>query len=508
MKKTILTTLLTFTVIFLSGILNVGYTQERSSISDSIYSDILKEQRTIKVLLPESYKPGSSEKYEVIYLTDGEWAESPFSFIYNFAKGENYVPPAIIVAIPNRYINGANQRDRDFLPAYVPQPAISGGADKFLSFLKNELIPYVNKTYPANGTNSLYGHSYGGVFVMYALLTQPELFGTYYATDPPYSWNNDYIIRLASEKLKSLPPNKLLWIAGIESTFKSQGIGRLDSVLRKEAPEHLHWKMVTFPNEKHNSVRLKAIYDGIKFSNSGYSNTPFVFHPMNGILLKDKATTLYLNGTPEIKYSLDGTKPDKTLPKAESKISVTAPALVTVTSFSVSGKYDQTVKGNFELGETLPSVPKPKKAVPGGLKYSYFEGEWDKLPDFKNLKPVKTGVADSVFNLNQLPRKIGFACLFEGYFEVKEDGYYIFGIVSNDGARLFINDKLIIDNDGIFSEESAKTFILPLEKGFYPIRLEYFQKDGNMNLQLLYLAPGKEDASTIPFESQYYLMKQ
>lgn len=315
------------------------------------------------------------------------------------------------------------------------------------------------------------------------------------------------MIKLASEKMKNLPPNKLLWLAGIESTYKSQGIGRLDSVLRKEAPEHLHWKMATFPNEKHNSVRLKAIYDGIKFSNSGYSNTPFVFHPMNGILLKDKATTLYLNGSSEIKYSLDGSEPNKTLPDTESNISITAPAQVTVKSFSASGKYNQTAKGNFELGETLPSIQKPKKAVPGGLKYSYFEGEWDKLPDFKNLKPVKTGVADSVFNINLLPRKTGFACLLEGYFEASEDGYYIFGVVSNDGTKLFINGKMVIDNVSPRSEEGLKSFILPLEKGFYPIRLEYFQKNGDMNLQLLYLAPGKEDPSAIPFKYQYNLMR-
>jgi len=39
--------------------------------------------------LPETYKPGSAEKYEVIYLTDGEWAMDLFSYIYKFAKNDN-----------------------------------------------------------------------------------------------------------------------------------------------------------------------------------------------------------------------------------------------------------------------------------------------------------------------------------------------------------------------------------------------------------------------------------
>jgi predicted alpha/beta superfamily hydrolase len=158
MKRNVFPLLLTFVSVFILQTFCVAYSQDHTTISDSIYSGILKEQRTIKVLLPETYKPGSAEKYEVIYLTDGEWAMDLFSYIYKFAKSENYVPPAIIVAVPNSYIDKANQRDRDFLPVHVPVPAISGGAGNFLSFFKNELIPYIDKTYPTNGTNSLYGH--------------------------------------------------------------------------------------------------------------------------------------------------------------------------------------------------------------------------------------------------------------------------------------------------------------------------------------------------------------
>mgnify|MGYP001023958975 CR=1 FL=1 len=235
MKKIVFYSILTFSlVLILHTFCNA---QDHPVLIDSIYSGILKEERPVKVLLPDTYKPGS---------------------------------PAIIVAVPNRYINAANQRDRDFLPVHVPQPAISGGAGNFLSFFKNELIPYIDKTYPTNGTNSLYGHSYGGLFVLYALLSEPQLFASYYATDPPFRFNDDYLIKMAAKKLENLPPDKILWLAGNDLSYKSQGIDRLDSVLRDKAPASLHWKMVTYPNETHNSVRLKAMYDGIKYSYSGY----------------------------------------------------------------------------------------------------------------------------------------------------------------------------------------------------------------------------------------------
>jgi hypothetical protein len=264
--------------------------------------------------------------------------------------------------------------------------------------------------------------------------------------------------------------------------------------------------MVTFPNETHNSVRLKAMYDGIKFSNAGYSNSSISFHPMNGILLKDKPTWIGIsNNNTELRYTTDGTEPDLTSKKAESStITITAPAQLVFKSFSTSGKYDKTAKGNFELGEALPSIPKPQKIIKGGLKYSFYEGSWEKLPDFKKLKPNQTGLADSLYNINNKPVKTNFACLLEGYIEIVSDGYYIFALVSKDGSRLFLGNRQIIDNDGLHSSESVKSFVLPLKKGFYPIRIDYFKKDTDSNLQVLYLTPGTQNPTSIPFTLQYH----
>ena len=504
MKKCI-SSLFASMFIFMSLVCGIVHAQEQSVISDSIYSDILQEQRSIRIVLPETYQPGSGDTYDVIYLTDGEWVVNLFPFIYKFAQDENYVPPAIIVAIPNRYIDKANQRDRDFLPVHVPQPAISGGADKFLGFLKNELMPYIDKNYPVSGINSLYGHSYGGAFVLYTLLTEPQLFDTYYATDPPFGWNDDYLIRMASRKLETLPPGKVFWFAGIESTYKYMGIDHLDSLLQRQAPESLHWRMATYPNEKHNSVRLKAMYDGIKFAHSGYPDSPLIFHPMNGILLKDKPVPIFLDHYTDVRYTLDGTEPDRTSPKFESGLMVTAPAQLILKSFSASGRYEKTGRGNFEPGEALPPVPKPENSHPGGVKYSCYEGNWEALPDFSTLTPVQTGIADSTFNLGRLPVKAGFACLFEGYIEIVKDGYYFFGLLSDNRSRFYLGDRMIIDYDSRLCAGNPKSFVLPLKKGFYPARLEYLQKEANLYLQLLFKDEEPRNPVPLPLKYQYYV---
>src|SRR6185436_4303749 len=123
---------------------------------DSIYSALLKEERVIQVLLPEGHVPGSGQKYDVLYVLDGDSSLKFLAPIQQFAQAESPMPRVILVAIFN------TQRDRDLLPTGAA-PGAPDGAANFLAFLKNELIPYVDKSYPTSGSNLLYGHSYGGL---------------------------------------------------------------------------------------------------------------------------------------------------------------------------------------------------------------------------------------------------------------------------------------------------------------------------------------------------------
>jgi predicted alpha/beta superfamily hydrolase len=262
MKKTLLSYLL---IVLLFSMALESAAQNDLEIKDSIYSEILKETRTLEIRMPKGYEAGSEETYEVIYILDGEWNLEMFSFIYNFAMEDEFVPPVILVALPNTYIDGQNMRDRDFLPLKMKNNERAGGADNFLEFIRKEVIPYINKSFPASGVNSLYGHSYGGLFSMYAMLAQPDLFETYYCTDPPLGWEKGYVKKRAEERFTNDPGlEKTLWIAG---TSQNRSIPDMNTFLEKNAPKGLRWETATYPNEKHNSVRLKGIYDGIKFRN-------------------------------------------------------------------------------------------------------------------------------------------------------------------------------------------------------------------------------------------------
>ena len=499
-----LTFLIGVTVTLTSFISRVS-AQELPGKKDSITSAILNQKRFIQVVLPDGYKPGTANKYDVLYVLDGEGNTKTMSDIQQFLSNENYMPKVILVGVLNV------DRNKDLTPTREEPFATSGGADKFLAFFKNELIPYINKTYPSDGDNILFGHSFGGLFVTYALLNEPQIFKSYLAADPSYWWGKGNMIREAAVKLPKLAnKDKTLFISGREGEgMIGMAILPMDTVLQKSAVPGLTWKIAAYPNETHGSVRLKSIYDGLRFIYDGYQQKGPEIHPMAGIMLKNKPIKIWdFDDLTKVRYTTDGTTPTMASAKIEAINTLNGPGTFTAKAFTGHEKYDKITTGVFKEGNGPSPVKKGKGFKPGGFHYAYYEGTWDKLPDFNKLKPVKEGITDKDFDLTKLPHQANFGVVISGQMEVQEEGYYIFGLSSDDGSRFYFNNQLLLDDDGLHDDNAHKSYILPLKKGFYPIRLEYFQKDGGSSLQLVYLTPAMQNSShlgptSIPLEFQY-----
>jgi hypothetical protein len=367
-------------------------------------------------------------------------------------------------------------------------------------------MPYIDKIYPTNGENILYGHSLGGLFAMYVLLTEPQLFSSYLAVDPSFWWDDDYITNLASKKLNGLPLDKILYISGREGHYAEMGIDKMELTLKEKAPAGLLWKVVAYSEETHSSLKFKSMYDGLKFAYAGYKtkNESIECHPMNGIVLKDKPYPIFcFSDLPALRYTSDRTIPTPASAKMEKENSFLGPMVLHIKSFTQKGKYNKEAKSHFVLGKTLKPLSESFKFRSGGFSYSYYEGKWDSIPDFNKLKPIESGFTDSDFTFHKLPSKTNFACLFEGRLEIKEKGYYIFVIDADDGAKLYFKNKLVINYDGSHTDRKSQTYLLPLKKGFYPIRVEYFQKEGSMDLRFGYIIPGSKEPIPIPLAVEY-----
>src|SRR5882757_6863554 len=90
-------------------------------IKDSIYSQTLKEERRLQIQLPKEYKPGSDQKYQVLYLLDGEWNAELFEQVQAWSRQWGFTPPIIMVGVVNSYPNNENQRFRDLTPTSAGQ---------------------------------------------------------------------------------------------------------------------------------------------------------------------------------------------------------------------------------------------------------------------------------------------------------------------------------------------------------------------------------------------------
>jgi hypothetical protein len=124
--------------------------------------------------------------------------------------------------------------------------------------------------------------------------------------------------------------------------------------------------------------------------------------------------------------------------------------------------------------------------IPSGLRglVYYLHHNASKLPNFKKMKPAGPAIYTSSLNLPPQDFKRGFpgvtdriewfAIDYTGRFWITDPGMYTFSLLSDDGAKLYIDDELVIDNDGVHPP-LEKMSDIQLAGGLHRIRVSYFQ---------------------------------
>lgn len=183
----------------------------------TLASSAIGQEYNIFVALPHTYTK-VSRAYPVIYVLD---ANAVFGIVTETVRELNFlddIPETIVVGIGypvDNFIATLGFRTRDFTPTEVvgwydreqkpyftdaPEDAGSGGATKFLQFIREELMPLIDTTYrTVPGCNCVVGHSFGGLFDLYALFNQPNTFQRYIIGSPSIWWDNAAILNPAKE---------------------------------------------------------------------------------------------------------------------------------------------------------------------------------------------------------------------------------------------------------------------------------------------------------------------
>lgn len=225
------------------------------SKTDSLYSNILSEQRELLIQLPNSYKLNKSQSYPVLYLLDGTRNFNHAVGTLDLLNQSYMAQEMIIVAIKN------TDRTRDFTPTYnesYNRWGISGGADKFLDFMEKELIPYVNKTHRTNGLKILSGHSFGGLLSVYAFQSRPGLFQAHFAFSPSLWWHDEVLFDTTKDVLNNTKDlNNYLYInMGTEGGMMLSAFEKYQQLLAEHAPKGLRYKTELVEDENHNTTAM------------------------------------------------------------------------------------------------------------------------------------------------------------------------------------------------------------------------------------------------------------
>ena len=195
------------------------------------------QEYELQILLPGGYKT-SNKNYPVIYLMDSQWDFPLVKSLYGQHYYDGFIPELIVVGVTWGGVNpnADSLRARDYTPTRDARLPQSGGADKFLSFMKEELFPFIEKNYKADNNNrTLMGCSLGGLFTLYTLFTQPDLFTGYAAASPAVGWDREVLYKYEKEfagRKLSKPVRVYMTIGDVERSrpsyerFATQMTGR------------------------------------------------------------------------------------------------------------------------------------------------------------------------------------------------------------------------------------------------------------------------------------------
>lgn len=236
-------------------------------VTEKIHSNVLGENRTLNIYLPEGYN--LNESYPVIYLLDGSQNEDLIHVagVVQFLTMIEKMPKSIVVGIANV------DRRRDFtFPTTIAQDKkdypTTGSSAQFISFLETELQPYIQKQYKTNGIKTIIGQSLGGLVATEILFKKTNLFNRYVIVSPSLWWDNESLLQFASG-LPAMKPTAEIFIAvGNEGKQMENDAKRLSEILQdKSKLPSLKVTFTPMPQENHLTILHNSVYKALESLN-------------------------------------------------------------------------------------------------------------------------------------------------------------------------------------------------------------------------------------------------
>lgn len=172
--------------------------------------DPLGREYPIWVALPAGYERDTHLRYPVLYVTDALYSFPLARSVRNMVgQGGAHLAPFILVGLPPQQgLSSQQSRSRDYTPTQPVRRAgddytdgiTYGGAAHYRDFLADHVLPQVEARYRTDPAQRAFaGHSYGGLFGAYALLTRPAMFQRYILSSPSLWFDQHVINRIEAD---------------------------------------------------------------------------------------------------------------------------------------------------------------------------------------------------------------------------------------------------------------------------------------------------------------------
>ncbi len=176
-----------------------------------------------------------------------------------------------------------------------------------------------------------------------------------------------------------------------------------------------------------------------------------------------------------IRYTMDGSEPNDTSPIYNKPLEISENTVIRSQAFVENYKPSVMSASHYDFID-------PDK---NGIFWNLYQGEFKNIPDFNGITSTSNGTSFKL-ELEEVDHpQQNFAIQFKSFIKIEKDGEYKFYTSSNDGSKLYINNEMVVDNDGEHGTKQLGGTVY-LNKGFQTIRVDYFQSGGSKNLQTSY----------------------
>lgn len=234
-----------------------------------IHSKILSEDRKLVIYNPVSVGGNILPAYPVLYLLEENDMPMVAGMVKYMSAYNEQLPAMLVVGI-----DGNGQRIRDLTPTHSlydnrgkrdadpnSWPKSSGGGDKFLRFLREEVMPFVENHYRTAPFKILAGHSVGGLSAVEALAVHPDMFQAYLAVSPSLWWDKGaYLRSIASQLPPTSAAKRFLFVADSPETGTfPMYIKTFLHALGVREGRTLEWAHRFYPEETTEALRQRPI---------------------------------------------------------------------------------------------------------------------------------------------------------------------------------------------------------------------------------------------------------